>query len=407
MNPQLQSRQARKGKVFVTILDKARSLARRGRTSSETTALDTMANAGFSGPRLARTASELGLPLSDVVILFACNDAYVPYLSVALQSIKETVSPARRYDIVILSHDITLYSMRMLHRQMSSANIGIGFLDVGAALGEMNLPQHGHFRTQMYYRLLAPELLNNVSKAVYLDSDLVILRDIAELYDTDVTGKLIAATQDADTIGQADGYEPTIRSYLLDAVGLKSPYDYFQSGVLVMNLELFRAKCPSEKLIELSGERHWQWPDQDVLNRVCGGDYVRVPMCWNTLMDWQHLRRSHIIAQAPEEVREAYEEARRNPVIIHYAGPDDRPWTNPNADMAEFFWAYAAESPFLGELEKRLHAYRHTAGGAAKRAQVFALYKVGMPLFDAVAPAGSTFRKIGVKLYRGVGLNQI
>ncbi len=53
----------------------------------------------------------------------------------------------------------------------------------------------------------------------------------------------------------------------------------------------------------------WRWLDQDVLNRFVNGHYLRINMKWNYLVDWQFLRRDHIVAQAPKDVREEYEEA--------------------------------------------------------------------------------------------------
>ena len=156
----------------------------------------------FSSAMLASSSDELNLPLSDVVVVFAVNEFFVPYLSVAIESIIENVSKDRHYDIIVLTRDITPASMLTLTRQAKGENVGIGFLDVDAALGDRTLPQHGHFRPQTYYRLLAPSLLPNVEKAIYLDSDLVVCGDLAELYDVDVTGHLLAATRDADTIGQ-------------------------------------------------------------------------------------------------------------------------------------------------------------------------------------------------------------
>ena len=87
------------------------------------------------------------------------------------------------------------------------------------------LPHHGHFRPETYYRLLAPSLLPNVEKAIYLDSDLVVCGDLAELFDVDVTGHLLAATRDADTIGQIDGYDPSVASYLKNELGMCEVYD--------------------------------------------------------------------------------------------------------------------------------------------------------------------------------------
>ncbi|MBM6774019.1 glycosyltransferase family 8 protein [Olsenella profusa] len=352
---------------------------------------------------LASTSGDLDLPLSDVVIVFACSENFVPYLSVAIQSIIENASAERRYDIVVLTRNISPASMITLTRQTKSDNVGIGFLDVDAALGDIKLPHHGHFRPETYYRLLAPQLLPNVDKAVYLDSDLIVEDDIAKLFDVDVTGYPLAATRDADTIGQIDGYDATVGPYLKNELGMRDPHDYFQAGVLLMNLAELRRSVTPEEFLRLSTERMWRWLDQDVLNKVVNGNYVRVHMRWNYLMDWQHLRRTHIVANAPADVRAEYAEAAADPAIIHFAGPDNRPWLYMDADRAEDFWRYAMCSPYLDEIRGQLEDSRATAKGLAKRLQVIVLYKGVMPAFDKVCPPGTKRRKAVISTYMGLG----
>ncbi len=357
----------------------------------------------LSSTMLASTSGDLDLPLDDVVIVFACSENFVPYLSVAIQSIVDNASASRRYDIVVLTRNISPTSMITLTRQTKADNVGIGFLDVDAALGDIELPHHGHFRPETYFRLLAPQLLPNVDKAIYLDSDLIVDDDVAELFDVDVTGYKLAATRDADTIGQIDGYDATVGPYLKDELGMDDPHDYFQAGVLLMNLAELRRTVTPEEFLALSTERMWRWLDQDVLNKVVNGDYVRVHMRWNYLMDWQHLRRTHIIANAPADVRAEYEEAAADPAVIHFAGPDNRPWLYPDADRAELFWHYAMRSPYLDEIRGQLEESRASVKGLAKRVQVMALYKGIMPAFDAICPAGTLRRKAVIKTYMGLG----
>ena len=357
----------------------------------------------LSSTMLASSSSELGLSLSDVVIVFACSENFVPYLSVAVQSIVENVSEGRHYDIIVLTRDLTPTSMITLTRQTKSPNVGIGFLDVDAALGDIQLPHHGHFRPETYFRLLAPSLLPNVKKAIYLDSDLIVNADIAELYDTDVTGYMLGATRDADTLGQMDGYDITVGPYLENELGMTDAHDYFQAGVLVMNLAEIRRRTTPGELLDLATERMWRWLDQDVLNRVADGHYVRIHMRWNYLMDWQHLRRTHIVSNAAPDVRAEYEEARRDPKIVHFAGPDNRPWLYTDADGADLFWKYAMHSPYLEEIRAQLEESRDSVAGLAKRLQVILLYKGVMPAFDKTCPGGTKRRAAIIRVYDKLG----
>ena len=67
----------------------------------------TPCRSALSSTMLASSSRELGLPLDDVVIVFACSESFVPYLSVAVQSIVENASATRRYDIIVLTRDLS------------------------------------------------------------------------------------------------------------------------------------------------------------------------------------------------------------------------------------------------------------------------------------------------------------
>ncbi len=353
--------------------------------------------------RLVDSADEMGLSFSDVVIVLAADEHFAPYMAVALESIVENTAPSRHYDIVILTRNMTQHSIDALVGHTQAPNVSLGFLNAEVALRGVRLPHHGHFRPETYFRLLAPWLLPACNKAVYLDSDLVVLDDIATLFDTNLEGHLIGATRDADTLGQIGGYDETVGPYLADELNLKDPSQYFQAGVLVMNLDTFRHVFTIDDMLTLSTKKMWRWLDQDVLNMLANGEYVRIDMRWNTLVDWKGIRCKSIIPHAPAEVREQYELARTNPAVVHYAGPDDRPWDYPDCDMAEYFWDYAERSTFIDELKGRLYASQNTMSGRLNRAKVGLVLGVALPAFDAVFKPGTKARTFWIKSYVAVG----
>jgi lipopolysaccharide biosynthesis glycosyltransferase len=353
--------------------------------------------------RLSCTVEDMGLSFSDVVIVLACNEYFVPYTAVAIQSIVEHMSPDRHYDIVVLTRDLSQHSIDTLVGHLPYPNMKLGFLNPEIALHGTKLPHHGHFRPETFFRLLAPWLLPNVRKAVYLDSDLVVLEDIATLFDVDVDGCLLGATRDADTVGMMLGYDGTVGPYLKNEIKLSDPMQYFQAGVLVMNLEAFRYAFTVKDMLSLSTVRVWRWLDQDILNMLADGNYVRIDMRWNTLMDWKHLRREKIIAQDPQELRDQYEAARANPAIVHFAGPDDRPWDYPDCDMGDYFWEYAHRSAFVDVLNQRLSDSQNSVAGKLDRAKVSVIFKGIMPLFDKTFPPGTKRRTRAIKSYVAIG----
>lgn len=360
---------------------------------------------GRTAGAMARSSEELRLTFSDVVMLLASNEKFIPYVSVALQSALEHTCASRHYDIVILGSNLKPESMEMLSAQVAVAgeNCAIDFLDVASAMDGARLPRHGRFGAEASFRLLAPSLLTNVRKAIYLDSDLIVLHDLAELFDIELGDNLLGAVRDADTAGIYSGYDTCVRHHLDKVVGLADPFTYFQSGVLLINLAEFRRSCTLEDMLAYARPHKLRWPDQDVLNHVCQGRYLRIDSRWNVLTDWQRLRRSRIVAQAPKNIQDDYDAARKNPFILHYAGPDGRPWLYPTCDAGSVFWDYATRSPFYGELQRRLHVSHHSLPGLAKRLQVALIYKVGMPAFDAVFPPSTRRRHAVLTVYEKLG----
>lgn len=326
----------------------------------------------------------------------AANDGYVPYLSTLLQSIADNANAKRNYDIVILTTDITEDNQAALKQQIETPHISLRFFDVTPiAKGKMDdLKLRGHFQIETYYRLLMQDILLDWDKVLYLDSDMVVLRDIAELFDTDVNGYLLAACKDADTAGLYNGYEPSRKPYTDEVLKLSKPYDYFQAGTILFNLDMFRTTFEVDDMIALAAQGQWKLLDQDVLNVLAQGCVKSIPMEWNVMTDWRGLRIKRIISRAPKELYDEYMEARKHPAIIHYAGPE-KPWNDPESDMADYFWEYAKETPYYDGLIERLAA-------RGNRRQLISnnMWDKLYPLYARLLPDGSRRREFAGSLYR-------
>lgn len=331
-----------------------------------------------------------------VAAVMAANDGYVPYLSTLLQSIADNANANRNYDIVILTADITEDNQATLRQQINAPNISLRFFDVTSlAEGKLDdLKLRGHFQIETYYRLLMQEIFASWDKALYLDSDMVVLRDIAELFDTNVNGYLLAACKDADTAGLYNGYDPGRKPYTDKILRLDDPYSYFQAGTILFNLNAFREAFEVTDLFRLASQEQWKLLDQDVLNVLAQGCVKFVPMEWNVMTDWRGLRIKRIISRAPKKLYDEYMEARRHPAIVHYAGPE-KPWNDPGSDMANYFWEYARKTPYCDELLERL-----VAKGNHRKLISDNMWDKLYPLYARLLPDGSRRRELAGSLYR-------
>ncbi|MBR0061185.1 MAG: hypothetical protein IJP68_06855, partial [Selenomonadaceae bacterium] len=98
------------------------------------------------------------------------------------------------------------------------------------------------FSIAMFYRFFIPELLpKNLEKAIYLDSDIIVNLDIAELWRTELGDKVLGVVPEVFNKVNAPA------AFTLVADGLVKAEDYFNSGVLLMNLTALRDEAETIK----------------------------------------------------------------------------------------------------------------------------------------------------------------
>lgn len=283
---------------------------------------------------------------NNIPVVFACSDYFVPYVSVTLTSLLENATPKYNYDVIFLHTDISEYSQTRLKNIFSEhKNFSLRFYNIKSVIVNRKFQFEGHIAAETFYRLSVRELLSHYSKVLYLDSDIIIQKDVAELYNIDIKDNLIAATIDADRAGEYNGAIPGVREYADKVMQMENPYRYFQAGVIVFNIdELKKTFCKNE-LVDFAETRKFMYVDQDVLNMKCEGRVYILQPNWNVMTDCDKFRVNGIIKHAPKQLYEAYMKSRKDPYIIHYAG-QEKPWNSPLCDYSDEFWKYARKSVF-------------------------------------------------------------
>ncbi len=131
-----------------------------------------------------------------------------------------------------------------------------------------------------FYRLLIPQILpSEIKKCIYLDSDTLINLDIQELWEVELGDKPLAAVREMEANAYNYKKSDASKKYLLNA-GLVAYEDYFNSGVLVMNLNYLRA---AEELIMSGIKWRGEHPqcncfDQDICNYLFSKNYLKLPV---------------------------------------------------------------------------------------------------------------------------------
>ena len=127
------------------------------------------------------------------------------------------------------------------------------------------------FTIATFYRILIPFVFpSDVGKAIYLDSDLVVTLDINELWQIDIGNKSLGV----------------VWSSQISLWGVVKEENYFNAGVLLMNLEALRGEeetVRSGMKFFAENPQHVKWLDQDLLNYSFEGKTAKLPLKFN----WQ------------------------------------------------------------------------------------------------------------------------
>ena len=282
---------------------------------------------------------------NNVPIIFSTNNQFSLFIASTIQSIVKSSTSSNNYDLFVLFTNLSEPSKEMIKSSIKGHdNFRVRFVDLALVTSKYNLKPNAHITVETFYRLFAPDIFKEYKKALYLDGDITVLSDVAELFNTDIGNNLIGGVPDVDFIGQYNGFNEMTRKYADSVLQLTDPYKYVQAGVLILNLEQMRIQFPCHELVEYGNNKFFKYGDQDILNIKCQGHIEYLDLSWNVLHACDGVRIQIVRMYTPGYLADAYFESRKHPKIIHYAGYL-KPWDNPTIDFADVYWDSIRNSP--------------------------------------------------------------
>lgn len=174
-------------------------------------------------------------------IVFSFNNEYSKYFAVALKSLIDNTNNQLFYDIVVFSSDISERNRKLLE-EMLPQNFSLRFFNVSNILEDINLPTMKYWSIDMYYRIIIPIIMPDYEKVLYLDSDIVIKDDISRLFDINFEGNKLLAIPDSFNLVSCLKESEERNEYIKNCLSLSNSDMYFNSGVLLFNIQSFNAK---------------------------------------------------------------------------------------------------------------------------------------------------------------------
>ena len=176
----------------------------------------------------------------------------------------------------------------------------------------------GNWSVAMWYRLMLPKLLPDVSRIIYADLDMIFFYDLVDIYELNLGDNVIAAV-------------PTRTN------------KYFNSGFLLMDLDKIRKEKIYDKWVLESQTHQYKNPDQDVLNYTLQGRVLFLPLKYNFQLS--HGSRIFKIYSHAE-----LDDLKHNLVVLHYSDYI-KPWGPRGARpvFSEYWWNVARDTGLYSE----------------------------------------------------------
>ena len=250
---------------------------------------------------------------SPIHVVISTDDGYAVPTYIALYSLLHNHrggSQVKAY--VLVSVDLMGRNAALLE-SLSTAfpKVTVRVVEMGDSYASVRI-NNGRITTPSLYKLMIPRLLGRmepgVERCVYLDSDLVVERDIDELYGADMNGCLVAGVRDRLVLRDvSDGFRRSMGVPTLDT--------YVNTGVLLMDVRGLIESGTATRLEAAGYRSDLRYNDQDVVNSVCYGAIKLLPCKFNASGSYIYNRGAR--------VRETYglsnvREVRMYPVVVHY-----------------------------------------------------------------------------------------
>lgn len=267
--------------------------------------------------------------MDSIKVFYACDDRYAPLAAVSMASV--LVNTDNYIEFFIMDCNMSEKTRRkILMLKQKFGNFSVTFIPVDSDAKFGHIKLRNYLTTACFARLLIPDCMPDLGKVVYLDCDTVLFQDIAQLYNNDMAGKAIAAVPDPNVFNV-----PAKRAVQYPAALLSDTHLYFNSGVMLIDCEVWRKDNMLEKIMEAERQTAATriFNDQDVLNKAFDSNYTPIEIRFNV--------KSNLIGFCPSD----------EIVVRHYTG-EIKPWVKAGFSQLHSldFWFYAGQTPFFAEI---------------------------------------------------------
>ena len=249
--------------------------------------------------------------MDTINIALASDDNYAQHVAVVMASVMGNCS-TNEIHFYILSDAISEEKKLKILQTAEILGCKVTVIELSDRKSFEDLYTSGHISRAAYFRLdianLVPETVHRI---VYLDVDLIFYGDIVELWNINLGAKPLAAVPDLGIMSSK-----RLMKQKNDVLGINVDGQYFNSGVLILDLDKWREEKYAHQVINLAAHGSLTHHDQDALNKVFYNIWEPLPLKWNVMPPVFNLFTKIILDN--RFFKDAVK-ARNNMQIIHFA----------------------------------------------------------------------------------------
>ena len=276
---------------------------------------------------------ELTSLMKTVHIAMITDTNYVAPTLVAIKSMFLNKPKNIAYKIYIITTDLAAEDITKL-QNLQCYGLDIQIINCQNLIAQyLTLQQHRHVSHAALLKFFLPEILSSIDKVLYIDSDVLVQDSLEPLYETNIQNYYAAVVRDTLSVLNRD---------YMDSLGINNQY-YFNSGVMLLNLQKMREDNISQKLVVFRTQKEQHFMDQDAFNGVIGHQVQYVSYKYNFLNYYLTVMDKKQLSDFFEEDLTQYEQDEdlyRHCVILHLGGKE-KPWLEDMGFLSELYYSYA------------------------------------------------------------------
>ncbi len=270
--------------------------------------------------------------MNIINIICAADENYIQHCAIMLKSVFFN-NQDHCICVYIFTEGLSNKNVSVLNNISNLANHKIEFVNINSELlHKCPIRINDHITIASYYRLLAPVLLPNVTKALYLDCDIIVNGDISDLYCINIDKYAIGAVIDQDITDISSNF---------NRLEFNRKFGYFNAGVVLLNLQYWRNHKITEKCFDFIDEHTEKclFHDQDAMNKILFNCKKDIDIKYNfqtgflLKLNLENLKHSLIY----DKIHKVTEE--NSYIIIHFTGTN-KPWKASNHPYRSFYNFY-------------------------------------------------------------------